>query len=707
MAYLEGFQKQLENRDFQNFMHLWEEYCSSDEVDAEELKKILLAVKNSDFAPTFGKHIDSALALWSHIQDENKSFEVFKLIVDLQTTGSAELAQMIQELLKKRFGDTSQFNEKLRIVGLKGKNFQGAVRNFELLCHLNEGKFVFHAGGWGTGEVVDVSLLREEVVLEFDKVSGKRSLSFANAFKCLVPLADDHFLARRFGDPDALEVEARKDPAAVIRLLLSDLGPKTASEIKDELADWVIPEEEWTKWWSSARTKIKKDTLIEVPENMKEPFHLRAEGVSHEERFLKAIEKESDINKAIETLYSFMRDYAELQKSPLVSRYIHNFLQDNRLQPSQKVQFYLLLEDLGEEQRAGAYIKDLQHVQSVVQEVHVGALKKRVLVYAKEVRDDYEEIFLDLLFTLPMHSMRDYLTKELAQGKNAEALKQKLHFLLQHPSTNPELFVWYFQKITSEEGLPFATKEGRLLFLESLLMLLSQIEEQSRYKDLVKKIHNIISDNRFAIIRSLLEGTTVAFISEFLLLVTKCRSFSDHDSKILHSLAYVVHPSLAKKKEGEEPAFEVIWTTKEGFQKVQARIQQIGTVETVENAKEIEVARSHGDLRENAEYKFALEKRSRLQAELKLLTNQVNRARIITAQDITTNEVGAGSVVQLQNSKGENSTYTLLGPWDANPEKNILSLQSKFAQAMTGLKVGESFKFQDDEYKVTGIKNYL
>ncbi|MBS0649857.1 MAG: GreA/GreB family elongation factor, partial [Verrucomicrobia bacterium] len=152
---------------------------------------------------------------------------------------------------------------------------------------------------------------------------------------------------------------------------------------------------------------------------------------------------------------------------------------------------------------------------------------------------------------------------------------------------------------------------------------------------------------------------------------------------------------------------QIIWTTAEGFQKLQQKIQQIATVETVENAKEIEIARAHGDLRENAEFKAALEKRDRLQSELKFLSEQLNRARVIGKEDVSTDEVGIGAIVECQNSKGQKLTYTLLGPWDANPDKNILSFQSKLAQAMTGKNIGNKFKFQDEEYTITSIKSFL
>jgi transcription elongation GreA/GreB family factor len=199
-------------------------------------------------------------------------------------------------------------------------------------------------------------------------------------------------------------------------------------------------------------------------------------------------------------------------------------------------------------------------------------------------------------------------------------------------------------------------------------------------------------------------------VKECLLLATKCSSMTDHDIKILHSLAEVVHPSLSRlrKDKGSDQSEEtILWTTREGYQRTQQRIQQIATVETVQNAKEIETARAHGDLRENAEFKAALERRDRLQSELKFLSDQITNARILIPEDVNTEEVGIGCIVHCVDGKGTHARFTLLGPWDANPEERILSIQSKLAQAMKGRSVGDKFEFQGDVFTIKDIDNYF
>ncbi len=718
MTYLQEFQTRIANHDYPSLLRLWEEYCASSEIDPEELRQILAAVKASDFAESFGRHVDKAIALWKTLEESEASSQIIQLILDLQTTNAAHYAELAYDFLKRKYGEEKNFNEKIRLIGLRSKeNFQGAISNFELLSHMVKGNYVFHTGGWGIGEILDVSFLREELYVEFDYVPGKKDLAFQIAFKTLIPVPKDHFLALRFGSPDLLEEKAKKSPVEVMRMLLKDLGPKTASEIKDELCDLVIPAQEWQKWWQNARSKIKKDTKIESPEDLNKPFRLLVTEVSHEERLQKALETKPDASTLIQMVYSFMKDFSETLKNNAFKAELQTKLKETlafpELSPSQELQIHFFLQDLGEGKEYAPVtecIKRTASFEALLKEISVQSFQKRTLIEIRKLRADWKELFLHLFFVVEYNTLRDYVFQELlAAGCDAE-LKAKLEELADSPARHPETFLWYFQKITVPSSLPFADQAGKNLFFEGFFVLLCALEQKESGRDYIKKMHGMLSAGRYAMVREIMQGASLETCKEFLLLATKCYSLSDHDIKILHSLAEVVHPSLAKtRKKQEEPAEEtrVIWTTQEGYQKLQRRIQQLATVETVENAKEIEVARAHGDLRENAEFKAALEKRDRIQSELKASTDDLNRARILSKDDIHTQEIGVGTIVECTKKTGQKVHYTLLGPWDADPEKNILSYQSKLAKSMHGLRVGQKFQFQGEEFTITKIKSFL
>lgn len=720
MQYFKQFHQSLQNRNYSTFLSLWDEYCSGDEIEEDEMIKILEDVASSEFAESFGRYVDKALPLWETLGDTPKAHKIFKLIIDIQTSNAEELGLVVLNYIKKKFENTKNFEQKLKLVGLRDlKEFQGAVSNFELLCHMKKGNFVFHTAGWGVGEIMEVSFLREQLSLEFDYVAGRKDLSFVNAFSTLLPLADDHFLSRRFGDPDALEAFAKESPVEVLKMLLKDLGPKTASEIKDELCELVIPADEWTKWWQSTRTKAKKDTSIEIPKDIKDSFVLRDSDLAHEERLQKALEKKPSMNTLIQLVYSFLRDFPitlknEDFKTSLKTKLKDAFEASENLTKAQQLQILFFLEDLDAKHDFSSvenFVKTTVSIQDLVKDIEIIAFKKRLLVEVRRFREDWIAIFFDLIFKVDLNPLRDYILQELIKAKQEEELKGKLQLLLDHPSHYPNSLIWYFKKIMQKSSLPLSDQKGRNKFFEAFLILLSILEKSGpSNRDLVKKMLSFITNGRFANVRKIFQHASIEQVQEFVLLATKCSSLTNHDIKIFHSLAEVVHPELSKLRkqyESESEEEEIIWTTAEGLKKVKQRIEEIATVETVENAKEIEVARSHGDLRENSEFKFALERRDRLQGELKMLSEQVNKARVIMKDDVSLNEVGVGNTVECLDDSGNKVTYTLLGPWDADADNNILSFQSKLAQDLKGLKVGDSFQLQAKKYTIKKIDSYI
>ena len=73
----------------------------------------------------------------------------------------------------------------------------------------------------------------------------------------------------------------------------------------------------------------------------------------------------------------------------------------------------------------------------------------------------------------------------------------------------------------------------------------------------------------------------------------------------------------------------------------------------------------------------------------------------------TPKKQGLEASLMSSDGKGNHVRYTILGPWDADPDKNILSHNSKFAQAMIGRKKGESFTFREDKYQILDLGSYL
>ncbi|MCH9634359.1 MAG: Transcription elongation factor GreA [Chlamydiae bacterium] len=717
MSYLDEMSLQLENQNFPRFLQLWEEYKSNNEISASETIKILENVKFSEYAQVFGQYSEETLSFLDKLDDPSLKPDLLRLIIDLQTSQSELLAQEALKYLTETYSSDPLFKEKIRLVGLRsGEHFQGAIRNFELLNHMEKGKFIFHTGGWGAGEILDISLIREQLSIEFENIIGARELSFKNAFKNLEPLPSEHFLAMRYGDPDLLEANAKKDPLEVFKLLLSDLGPLNAQEVKEEMFELVIPAEDWVKWWQTARSKAKKDPKVQIPKSSKQPFVLLDKEVSFSDDFKKLLEKDLPVENLLVDSFNFLKQHSEVLKDSEIKTLYREKLLENlsTLEEGQellKIELYLFLEEFFQDNLDNALLKVIQEANDIsflVKSIGLSPLKKKFLMMVRKHREDWDDIFSNLFFSVNQHFLREYILKELMNSKNRDVLEATIQKLLDHPVTFPECFTWYFQKIQTKPEYPFSDKAGKELFFEALFILLYHIENSPEQQELTKKVHTLIISDNFQLFRDNIAKVSIEFVREILLLVSKCQLFSSHDLKVFLSLAKVVHPNLEPGVSSENQTDELyIWTTQEGYMKTQERIKKIATVDTVENAKEIEVARAYGDLRENAEYKFAQERRARLQGEMKLLSTQINQARIISPEDIDTKKVSVGTIVSLVSAQGDRLSYTILGPWDADPDKGILSFQSQLAKSMIGQKVNDTFDFKADTYTVKEIKSYL
>lgn len=716
MDYIEKFKLLIEENQPAYFFKLWEEFCSNDVFYGKEIIEILSDIKDSSMESVFSPLVETALVLWEKLDEGTEKDEVLRLIFDLQETNSQLLEKIALTFLSQRYSKDPLYNEILKIVGLKGnRNFKGALRNYELLSHLKKNNFVFHSGGWGIGEVMEVSFLQKQVVIEFEAVVSCKGLSFENAFKSLKPLSSDHFLSRRFGNPDLFEAFAKEHPLDFIKLLLKDLGPKTAQEIKMEVCELIIPEANWNKWWQSTRAKIKKDICIITPSNSGRKFSLAEDNITHFEKLELALKiAEEDYYKSILLIYNFIRDFFSLAKERKddLQAYLERLLEIFTLQEKKSlVMSTLLILDQIFPKKYENQLKELiineEEFFQLFSEIFIISLKKEYLSLVRLFKDNWIEIFINLFLTTNVSFLREFLFKELQSDELAsELLKNRLQDVCNRVTAYPNLFLWLFFKSFSrnEVFFDFSLKEERQKCLEAALSLLHFLSQDVNKKETCKKLYNFLVADRFLVVRKMIEGGSVEFLREFLLLSSKCPQFSKSDLTVLQNLAEVIQPKMKTNIETKE---DIFWVTQESFKWAKERLQKLTGFETIENAKEIEEARALGDLRENSEYKFALEKRGHIQAEIKKISEDLNKSRILTKQDIFTDKVGVGNIVSLTTKEGEIIQYTLLGTWDANPEKNILSIHSKMAQQMLDLQVGDKIIVQNIEYTIKKIESFL
>jgi len=150
--------------------------------------------------------------------------------------------------------------------------------------------------------------------------------------------------------------------------------------------------------------------------------------------------------------------------------------------------------------------------------------------------------------------------------------------------------------------------------------------------------------------------------------------------------------------------------TQAGHDRLEAELKQLKSVDRYDIVKEIEVARAHGDLKENAEYHAAKDKQGHIEARIRQLEDRLARAQVIDPAGQNLDRVRFGLTVDLEDSEnGETVSYTLLGEEEADAASGRISVTSPVARALLGKAVGDVVTVRvprgTREFEVLEIRN--
>jgi len=136
---------------------------------------------------------------------------------------------------------------------------------------------------------------------------------------------------------------------------------------------------------------------------------------------------------------------------------------------------------------------------------------------------------------------------------------------------------------------------------------------------------------------------------------------------------------------------EKVPMTREGYESMMLELKRLKDVERPKIAKEIGVAREHGDLSENAEYDAAKDKQGLIEGRIKELEHKVACAELVDTSKATPGTVVFGARVCLEDEDtGGKVTYKIVGADESDIKQQKISINSPIARALIGRKVGDS-----------------
>lgn len=135
--------------------------------------------------------------------------------------------------------------------------------------------------------------------------------------------------------------------------------------------------------------------------------------------------------------------------------------------------------------------------------------------------------------------------------------------------------------------------------------------------------------------------------------------------------------------------------TKFGYKKLEDELRDLKHNQRPAIVKEIDIARSHGDLKENAEYHAAKEKQAFIESRIGELSSLLANTQIVDPSTYPHDKIRFGSTIELEDMDSEEvKIYTIVGITESNLEKNLISVGSPLARQLMG-------KAQGDEVTVT------
>jgi transcription elongation factor GreA len=152
---------------------------------------------------------------------------------------------------------------------------------------------------------------------------------------------------------------------------------------------------------------------------------------------------------------------------------------------------------------------------------------------------------------------------------------------------------------------------------------------------------------------------------------------------------------------------EKIPLTRAGYQKLDAELKHLKTVERPAIIRAISEAREHGDLSENAEYHSAKEKQSFIEGRIKELEGAISLTDVIDPTKLSGTVKFGATVKLVDEDTDEEKTYQIVGEYEADIEKGLLNIKSPLARALIGKDEGDSVEVRtpggDKSYEILSI----
>ena len=566
----------------------------------------------------------------------------------------------------------------------------------EALEKLQPGTFVVHKS-WGFGQIGAVNFLVSQLTIDF-KTKKAHPMQLQYAAESLQAIESDHILAQIAADAAAVKARAKADPVALMRTVLISFGGKaTQDQITQAFVPAVFSDGEFKKWWEAAKKTIKKDGHFAVPGKKSEPIELRDAPVSHAEQFLSAFADARQLKDQLTALDQILKNLGEFtdpaaQLTPVLATADSQARKNQRLNTAQALELLVARDEIAE--KAGlAKAADGLTVDQVLRD------EKRRLVTliadlpaAKHKRvfaeipaafgEEWPAVALDLA-TRGSTRIVTEAARLLEEKGEVPALIKGIDREIRDHAITSETLIW----LCKERDGAFADLVNPRL-LSSIISALERDQFDEAKRD--RRLHDLLLNDK-ELLNDLVASATHEDMRNIMQKLMRTPVFEELNKRSLLGRIIRLFPEMQALVSGDsDTKQETLVVSWESLEKKKIAFDELVNKTIPENVKEISVARSYGDLRENFEFKAAKEMQRVLGRRRSEMERDLSLGRGTDFANPDTTRVSIGTIVTLRETTDNRlDIYTILGAWDGQPEKGIVSYQSALAQALLSHQVGE------------------
>jgi len=610
-------------------------------------------------------------------------------------------------------------SEAIQALVAKNPSLKSAKAKLEAM---EPGSYCVHRS-WGFGLIKGYDDAEQKLIIDFQ---GKKKHRMDPAFcvSTLEVLPPKHLLVRNETEPERIAELIEEKPAQLVVEALAAFPNKATTAIDLEIIlQQVVGEEKFKKWWAAARKHVARDPRIAVPAKKTECYVLRDEPISVEDEILEHFANTRSARRRIQLAEELLgpagRKEAKVDLTPVLAGVAEAVKDSNQLHPAERLYGAAVRDELAKllgvdiatlSPTLGELVGDTRRLTDIAEKIPVHFQTH----FLELIRDAHPTEWKDVTFLLLKSSQGKFTTEcinFLVDNGYAEELAATLKRWQTEQNLRSPVLLWI---VKNRQSKKFAKLLNELITPRLFSAIFFAIDYEALQSAGARRIPmaEILSDDPDLIpdLLATADPETARDLANTLLLN---QGFEELTKKSLLARFIKAFPSIQSLVSGDgESKDEQLLVSRDSFERKQQEYDLIVSKRIPENSRAIAAAREHGDLRENAEYKMAKQDQQLLMAQKSQLERDLARARITDFTDASTDQISVGSVVDLREAAtGDAIRYTVLGYWDGEPEKHIISYKTPLGLALLAKKPGDHVKVRsagiEHDFVVTRILRHV